>query len=219
MSDREALTRAICECPEEDMPRLALADWLDEYGTEKDRNRAAFIRAAIAKGDEDSQYEFARFTGWPVGLELAHGEYVGMPGLFRPTLFHHIFEMNSQSGRAAALFRRGFVERISCTGSEWVRQSQLLTARFPIREVVLTSWPELECTESPSLRRYLFHIKNANPFRTVNVDFTELYYHIGKGSMPPGEDSRGISGEDILFKLLKMTWEKIEFTYQPCAGG
>ena len=44
MSDRAALLAAICAHPDEDTPRLAYADWLDEHG---DGERAAFIRAQI----------------------------------------------------------------------------------------------------------------------------------------------------------------------------
>ncbi|MBP3960996.1 TIGR02996 domain-containing protein [Gemmata sp. G18] len=33
MNEEDALLRAICEHPDEDMPRLAFADWLDEQGT------------------------------------------------------------------------------------------------------------------------------------------------------------------------------------------
>jgi uncharacterized protein (TIGR02996 family) len=48
MSDREALLRAIVAAREEDTPRLAFADWLDEHGNEDDRLRAEFIRVQIA---------------------------------------------------------------------------------------------------------------------------------------------------------------------------
>jgi uncharacterized protein (TIGR02996 family) len=44
MSDETALLRAIAAHPDEDTPRLAYADWLDEHG---DANRAAFIRGQI----------------------------------------------------------------------------------------------------------------------------------------------------------------------------
>src|SRR5262249_8485654 len=36
---------AIAEQPEEDLPRLVYADWLEEYGDEADRSRAEFIRS------------------------------------------------------------------------------------------------------------------------------------------------------------------------------
>jgi uncharacterized protein (TIGR02996 family) len=42
--DREALLNAIREAPDDDLPRLAFADWLDEHGDEAERARACFIR-------------------------------------------------------------------------------------------------------------------------------------------------------------------------------
>lgn len=47
MDDRRALTAAIAANPDEDTPRLALADWLDEHGTAADRARATFIRLQV----------------------------------------------------------------------------------------------------------------------------------------------------------------------------
>jgi uncharacterized protein (TIGR02996 family) len=41
MSEREALYRAVCERPDDDLPRLVFADWLDEHG---EHDRATFIR-------------------------------------------------------------------------------------------------------------------------------------------------------------------------------
>jgi uncharacterized protein (TIGR02996 family) len=53
MSDETALLRAIAAHPDEDTPRLAYADWLDEQGHHP---RAAFIRGQIelARSKEDS---------------------------------------------------------------------------------------------------------------------------------------------------------------------
>lgn len=44
MTDGDALLRAICENPRDDLPRLVFADWLDENGQPE---RAAFIRTEI----------------------------------------------------------------------------------------------------------------------------------------------------------------------------
>ena len=63
ISDRDALLRAIRANPDEDTPRLMLADWLDENG---EPERAEFIRLqcelARLTDDSDSQpvYEFLR---------------------------------------------------------------------------------------------------------------------------------------------------------------
>src|SRR5262245_14682321 len=47
MSEREAFLRAVYADPDDDAPRLALADWLDEHGDRLDRARAEFIRVQI----------------------------------------------------------------------------------------------------------------------------------------------------------------------------
>jgi uncharacterized protein (TIGR02996 family) len=49
MDDRRALMAAIIANPDEDTPRLALADWLDEHGDARDRARADFIRLQVAE--------------------------------------------------------------------------------------------------------------------------------------------------------------------------
>lgn len=47
MSDRNALVAAIAANPDEDTPRLALADYLDEHGTKAEQARAEFIRLQV----------------------------------------------------------------------------------------------------------------------------------------------------------------------------
>jgi len=44
MSDRDALMRTICDHPDDDVPRLVFADWLEENG---DADHAALIRTQI----------------------------------------------------------------------------------------------------------------------------------------------------------------------------
>jgi uncharacterized protein (TIGR02996 family) len=60
-SDGAALLRAICDNPDEDTPRLAYADWLDEQGGESNIARAEFIRlqiTAAAKCDDPDKLFF-----------------------------------------------------------------------------------------------------------------------------------------------------------------
>ena len=47
MTDREALFAAISTSPDEDTPRLAFADFLDEQGGKTDKVLARFIRLQI----------------------------------------------------------------------------------------------------------------------------------------------------------------------------
>lgn len=50
MSDEEALLRAICAQPDEETPKLAYADHLDEQGGEERAARAEFIRLHLRAG-------------------------------------------------------------------------------------------------------------------------------------------------------------------------
>lgn len=45
MTDRDALLRSILEHPQEDLPRLVYADWLDEAG---EAERAEFLRCQVS---------------------------------------------------------------------------------------------------------------------------------------------------------------------------
>lgn len=55
MTEREALYAAVCAQPDEDTPRLALADWLDEHGSKADVPRARFIRVQIGMTQHEEQ--------------------------------------------------------------------------------------------------------------------------------------------------------------------
>jgi uncharacterized protein (TIGR02996 family) len=55
VTEREALYAAVCAQPDEDTPRLALADWLDEHGSKADAPRARFIRVQIGLTHHEEQ--------------------------------------------------------------------------------------------------------------------------------------------------------------------
>ena len=50
MNEREALLAAAIADPDDDTPRLVLADWLEEHGDEHDRARAEYIRIQCELG-------------------------------------------------------------------------------------------------------------------------------------------------------------------------
>jgi uncharacterized protein (TIGR02996 family) len=70
MSDHDALLRAICESPADDLPRLVYADWLEDNGQAE---RAQFIRTEVdiyRRPEWDAErvrYEYAARLdhGWP----------------------------------------------------------------------------------------------------------------------------------------------------------
>jgi uncharacterized protein (TIGR02996 family) len=59
-SQQSGLLSAICDNPEDDTPRLLLADWLEEHGGAAGAARAEFIRAQIELASLDP--EDARFA-------------------------------------------------------------------------------------------------------------------------------------------------------------
>src|SRR6476660_7221258 len=81
MIDRDTLLRAICASPDDDAPRLAFADWLDEHG---DPHLAEFIRV---------QVELARLpTGQRPGHPLAGREQqlFARPGAWTHVVGHEL---------------------------------------------------------------------------------------------------------------------------------
>ncbi|MCI0703951.1 MAG: TIGR02996 domain-containing protein [Planctomycetia bacterium] len=142
MSDGDALLAAILAQPDEDVPRLAYADWLDEVGDEQSRIRAEFIRVQI---------EMARIPPREVMpdrtrmLELmprarviltTHGESWLAP-LRQPG-----GPLNSY--QAHGEFRRGFVEVVWMSAVGFVSKAENLFASAPVRELRVnrTTLPE-----------------------------------------------------------------------------
>ena len=89
MNDEEAFLRAICEHPDEDTPRLAFADWLDEQGGEANTFWAELIRDQLRPRSQGptvflacndvwhrawvSRFEFPAalsFDGWKRGFPI-----------------------------------------------------------------------------------------------------------------------------------------------------
>lgn len=64
MDTGEALYKAICEQPKEDMPRLAYADWLEETGDPWNIQRAEYIRLAIGCEQPPQDASFVAVAQW-----------------------------------------------------------------------------------------------------------------------------------------------------------
>src|SRR5262245_47579116 len=100
MTDHDALLRAICEYPRDDLPRLVYADWLDEHG---EPERAAFIRTDIA-ADRLDPFD-------PVRLRW---ELIEKPRLAEvPWLADPLPPMPPKCGWPRGKFRRGFPWAVS----------------------------------------------------------------------------------------------------------
>ena len=143
MTDREAFIRAVCAEPDEDTPRLAFADLLDEEG---EGERAAFIRSQVechARGEclEEWGEVLARHDWFP---GIPNGALCTDPAGWK------LDEPAPGSGDrrrdpaavARALVTRGFVSAVSCTFRAYRARAVELFAAHPITLVRLTDkWP------------------------------------------------------------------------------
>jgi uncharacterized protein (TIGR02996 family) len=129
MSDEEALLAAIIASPDDDLPRLVYADWLDEH------TGAAMVAAPAARAEFIRvQIERARAApGDPRLPALARRE--GLLGQHRKEWGRPIQDLLPG---AALVFRRGFVEQMTVQAAHFLRRRADVFRLAPIREVTVT---------------------------------------------------------------------------------
>src|SRR5579871_5981795 len=109
---------AILAAPDDDLPRLIYADWLDERG---DADRAEFIR---------TQIELAR-------LPAALRRRSPLAARERELLAGHEADWLGPLSEivTTAVFRRGFVDELIVMAEAFLRHADLLFASYPICKV------------------------------------------------------------------------------------
>lgn len=132
MTDRDALLAAVLAAPDDDLPRLVYADFLDEHG---DPDRAAFIRsqvhlAALPPGTVPSDRRLLELRAAEQSL-LTRFRKVWLAPLRLPG-------EPLQSPATHGVFRRGFVERVWMPAAWFVRRAGILFRRTPARELRVT---------------------------------------------------------------------------------
>lgn len=130
MSDHDGFLRAIVDSPEDDLPRLVFADWLEERG---EGARAEFIRAQCAlahceEGDGRDRLEAIAHR------LLRSGRRAWAPAVVREKA-------------AAWEFERGFVSAIKIKSEAFLEAGEGLRAAAPIRRVDLIGLGESEFEE------------------------------------------------------------------------
>lgn len=174
MNDRPAFLRAILENPDDDAPRLVFADWLDErqdprgqfirvqcalariecevpgYCSDRSGKCGTCYRIDALRGDE-RRLLGSHFEKWiPGALFWAIGGF-GAP--YPPTV-----DFSGPPHDYSATFRRGFVERVSVVWEDCRDHLDALLAAAPIREVTLTTWPEIRSEYHERSRYYRFFL-------------------------------------------------------------
>ena len=145
MSDQQALLRSVIDAPDDDVPRLVYADWLEEHG---DHERAEFIRLQIelaGRPHERPEIVSARFIGaWKEKIDEPPPEDGSDDRRQREA---ELLERNRErwleevpgSLRPQAVFRRGFVGEMRATVGQIRRHAAALWARVPLDSLLVTS--------------------------------------------------------------------------------
>jgi uncharacterized protein (TIGR02996 family) len=132
MTDHDALVAAICADPDEDTPRLAFADFLEEQG---EAERAAFVRA---------QVELARTPPWEPFAVLCRWR---RPDWLTGQPFRHTLPPVDGSGVEwhPEAFRRGLGWRLNVKQLiAWEQQEAQVLGRAPVGEMHLWSAATLD---------------------------------------------------------------------------
>lgn len=132
MTDYEALLATVLERPEEDTPRLVLADWLEEHGN---GHWAELIRVQIAIANYPKST--AEDYGMVQELQDQADELIGL----RPR------EFVSERGIMvfhSAIWRRGFIEEIEIRWEEWLNAHTNMLSNLPIKIVHLMDAPPVD---------------------------------------------------------------------------
>jgi uncharacterized protein (TIGR02996 family) len=180
VTDHDALLRAICDCPDDDTPRLIYADFLEETG---DADRAAFVRA---------QVELARTRDWePFAVECrtrrTEWSEIGEP--FRPSL--PAIPASSEVSWHVQPFRRGLGWRVNVHSLHgWADIAPRLYEVAPVGELYLNPRATLDDWRAFAAGEWvrhfrIIHLDGTSPVEPIRAlcenpaagGITEIYFH------------------------------------------
>jgi uncharacterized protein (TIGR02996 family) len=140
----------ILEYPDNDAPRLAAADWLEEKG---DADRAQFIRLQCERGPVQEDDTLRDVLPDPEGI------------LFRQHREEWLSEVQTWA-RDKAIFRRGFAGSIKATPRAFLKGAAGLFRKAPIDEVRLSHVVGFE--------KQLAECEYLAKLRRLNLEFTRI---------------------------------------------
>jgi len=135
--DWNCFLRAIREAPQDDLPRLQAADWLEEHG---EGERAEFIRVQCAlalRESKDLRWREQALRNSPTGGP--NWALEACPGLvtFRLPDSGTSRSMAGIVGWDRVRFERGFPNVVDCDAIDWIRHGSAIVPRQPVQAIVL----------------------------------------------------------------------------------
>lgn len=123
--------------PDDDLPRLVFADWLDERDGPGDRERSEFIRVQVELAKIDAGLtRFDKESG--PAITLRRREFVLFnehcdrwfphPGLWGVSWGARLDAFDPTPEQSAWKVRRGFVSEVRCTLADWCGQLEVVDA-------------------------------------------------------------------------------------------
>jgi uncharacterized protein (TIGR02996 family) len=189
MSDRDALFAGILADPDDDLPRLVYADWLEEHGRPADVARARFVRLQVEMARIDPLSD--RF---PRDYFAAADELAGLAARWlRAWLAELPAAVAAEVWKrrpGADAFRRGFLESVQLPPEVFARVAPELFAAAPVVRVHFhTSYRDINrLLDDPHLGR----------LRAVRLtgswDADRLVRRLCKWSPPAGVRELDLSG-------------------------
>lgn len=144
MSDHASFMRAIVASPEDDLPRLIYADWLDEHGEDK---RAEFIRV---------QCRISELCAWRREGNAKHPEFDSLLARESTLWSANVSPMREWLAtfgidHSHCVFARGFVSAVTCSWLDWRLHAAAIRAATPLEQVRLTTRPVFETDDGSEL--------------------------------------------------------------------
>lgn len=147
--DGDRLLAAVIADPDDDNPRLAYADWLQERDDAPGRLHGELIALQVELNGEQPEY----LLDWKTNVEVHDGSAdhrIRRAAEIVRELSLRPFRQGL-GGRDLlwrAVWRRGFVERVRCQPTAWYYHGDWLLAQTPLAAVEFDSTPPLRFTRS-----------------------------------------------------------------------
>jgi uncharacterized protein (TIGR02996 family) len=161
MTDREALTRAVCLNPDEDTPRLVFADWLAENGDDGDKVRARFIRVQCEMAGTEEQAP--RWRKLYAEERKLLGDLNRRKRLWPERLNGRTF--------GSAGYERGFLAQITVFAKRFLAEADRFYAADPIQTV---RFVKLTGRSGSVPTSTLFASPKLAPLRTLDLSGSDL---------------------------------------------
>ncbi len=213
MNEEQALLAAVLDDYDDDLPRLALADFWEEHGQSE---RAEFVRVqcAIAESPHDQpcycfNYSRGACSGCGHNARLAalrrrQGELLNGQGKY---LEPGSWSWPIWQWAASWDWRRGFIGSVRCTAESWLEHGDAILAAQPVEEVTLTTCPRLFSTADNWRREVRYW------FRPEEADDDEKVFRVSmrlRAAEKPSE-------QDTLLFALRTRWSRVRHWHLPPA--